>query len=215
MKIKVKELPYEEVMALPKREHRVPTHQKAFFRWLLRTLSQGELKKTGFTVEKIGMEQLAADEPALFLMNHSSFTDLQIAAELLKDREYHIVCTVDGLVGKEGLMRALGCIPTQKFVMDLTLVKDMKYAVDKLKSSVLMYPEASYSFDGTETPLPESLGKFLKFLKVPVVMIKTDGAFLRDPLYNLLQKRNVRVSAAMTYLLSPADIKEKSVEELN
>lgn len=215
MKIKVKELPYEEVMALPKREHRVPTHQKAFFRWLLRTLSQGELKKTGFTVEKIGMEQLAADEPALFLMNHSSFTDLQIAAELLKDREYHIVCTVDGLVGKEGLMRALGCIPTQKFVMDLTLVKDMKYAVDKLKSSVLMYPEASYSFDGTETPLPESLGKFLKFLKVPVVMIKTNGAFLRDPLYNLLQKRNVRVSAAMTYLLSPADIKEKSVEELN
>lgn len=215
MKINVKELSYDEVMALPKREHKAPTHQKAFFRWLLRTLSQGELKQTGFTVNKIGMEKLAAGEPALFLMNHSSFTDLQIAAELLHDREFHIICTVDGFVGKEGLMRAIGCIPTQKFVMDATLVKDMKHTVDKLKSSILMYPEASYSFDGTETPLPESLGKFLKFLKVPVVMIKTEGAFLRDPLYNLLQKRQVKVSADMTYLLSPADIKEKSVEELN
>lgn len=78
-----------------------------------------------------------------------------------------------------------------------------------------MYPEASYSFDGTETPLPESLGKCLKLLKVPVVMIRTYGAFLRDPLYNNLQVRKAKVSAEMTYLLSPEEIKEKSVDELN
>jgi len=215
MKINVKEMSYDEVTALPKRAHKDPVRQKAFFRWLLRTLSKGELKKTGFTAQYIGMEKLGKEEPALYLMNHSSFTDLQMAAEILHDREYHIICTVDGFVGKDGLMRAIGCIPTQKFVMDATLVKDMKYTVSKLKSSILMYPEASYSFDGTETPLPESLGKFLKFLKVPVVMIKTEGAYLRDPLYNLLQKRQAAVSCTVTYLLSPEDIKEKSTEELN
>ena len=34
------------------------------------------------------------------------------------------------------------------------------------KSSVLMYPEAGYSFDGTKTVLPDSLGKMVKMMKV-------------------------------------------------
>jgi hypothetical protein len=46
-------------------------------------------------------------------------------------------------------------------------------------------------------------------------MIKTFGAFSRDPLYNCLQRRKVKVSATMEYILSPEDIKEKSVDELN
>lgn len=95
------------------------------------------------------------------------------------------------------------------------MVKDMKYAVGTLKDSILMYPEASYSFDGTATPLPDSLGKCLKVLGVPVVMIRTFGAFGRDPLYNNLQLRKTKVSAHMKYLLSAEEIKEKSVEELN
>ncbi len=112
-------------------------------------------------------------------------------------------------------MRLIGCIPTRKFMMDVTLVRDMVYAVRELKSSILMFPEASYSFDGTQTPLPESLGKCLKLLKVPVVMIRTNGAFARDPLYNNLQLRKVRVSAEVEYLLSPEEIARKSPQELN
>lgn len=59
------------------------------------------------------------------------------------------------------------------------------------------------------------MGKCLKMFGVPVVMIRTHGAFARDPLYNCLQQRKVDVSAEMEYLLSPADIAEKSEEELN
>ena len=91
----------------------------------------------------------------------------------------------------------------------------MKYALSKLNSSVLMYPEAGYSFDGRATVIPDSLGKLLKYLDVPVVMIKTEGAFLRDPLYNNLRKRKVKISADVTYLLSREDIKAKTPEELN
>jgi hypothetical protein len=78
-----------------------------------------------------------------------------------------------------------------------------------------MYPEASYSFDGTATPLPESLGRCIKMLGIPVVVILTDGAFARDPLYNNLQLRKVKVSAKVEYLLSPEDIKEKTPREIN
>ena len=215
MKIKVTDKSYEEVMALPREEHRKPLKPSIFFRTLLKLLSSADLKATNFHCRSIGMERLGADEPCLILMNHSSFIDLKIASTILYPRPFNIVCTSDGFVGKEWLMRHLGCIPTQKFVSDLGLVRDMVYTVKELHSSVLMYPEASYSFDGTATPLPESIGTCVKMLGVPRVMIRTYGAFARDPLYNGLQLRKVDVSADMEYLLSPQEIAKASTAEIN
>ena len=215
MKIKVIEKSYQNVLAMPQEKHQKPTHQMAALRGILKAACWFLLQSSQFSYEKIGMEKLGKKEPCLVLMNHSSFIDLEIAAYLMADREWHIVTTLDGFVGKAWLMRLLGCISTKKFINDVTLVRDMHYTVKDLNASVIMYPEASYSFDGTATPLPESLGKCLKLLKVPVVMIRTEGAFLHDPLYNCLQVRKTKVSATMKYLLSPEEIKEKSVDELN
>ena len=215
MKIPVKDLPLRRALALPPARHRPPKKPSRAIRALLRAVSAPELRETGFTWTSAGMERLSADEPCLALMNHSCFLDLKIASTVLYPRPLNIVCTSDGFVGKAGLMRALGCIPTQKFASDPALVRDLLYAVRNLKSSVLLYPEASYSFDGTATPLPDTLGKLLKLLKVPVVMIRTRGAFQRDPLYNGLQLRKVTVSAEVEYLLSPEEIAGASVRELN
>ncbi len=215
MKIKNKDLSYEKVMSLPVPEHRRPLRQSIFFRTLLKVVSSPDLKAVHFKLEKKGMEKLGKDQCAMFLMNHSSFIDLKIASKILYPRPFSIVCTSDGFVGKNWLMRHLGCIPTKKFIADVGMVQDMLYAVRKLRSSILMYPEASYSFDGTATPLPASLGKCLKMMRIPVVMIRTSGAFARDPLYNMLQLRDVHVSATMEYLLSPQDLKDMSVEQIN
>lgn len=206
---------YEEALALPQTVHQKPLKQYFVFRLLLLIVSLWDLWRTRFTYRLIHMERLSKNEPCLILMNHSSFIDLKVAARLLCTRPFHIICTLDGFVGKPRLMRLIGCIPTRKFMTDVTLVRDMVYATKTLKSSILMFPEASYSFDGTQTPLPDSLGKCLKILKVPVVMIRTEGAFSRDPLYNNLQLRKVRVSAEVEYLLSPEEIDAKSPQELN
>ena len=215
MKIKVVGKSYEDVLALPTPEHKKPLKPSILFRTLLKILSASDLKATHFQYRAINMERLGADEPCLILMNHSSFIDLKIASTILYPRPFNIVCTSDGFVGKERLMRHLGCIPAQKFVSDLGLVRDLLYTVKELRSSVLMYPEASYSFDGTATPLPDSIGKCVKMLGVPVVMIRTRGAFARDPLYNGLQLRQVDVSADLEYLLSPEQIAASSVSEIN
>ena len=214
MKIKVKEKSYDEVLALPPRQHQKPRRQLLFWRTLLRLVSSPDLVATHFSCKEIGMERLGKKEPALFLMNHSSFIDLKIASKILYPRPFNIVCTTDGFVGKKWLMRSLGCIPTNKFVSDLNLVRDMVYATRKLGSSVLMYPEAGYSFDGTSTLLPDSLGKCVKLLGVPLVMIRAYGAFARQPLYNDLHRRNVKVEAEMEYLLSPEEIKAMPAEEI-
>lgn len=215
MKIKVKELDYSQVLALPTEKHTRPRRPGILFRTLLKMLSLPELWATHFTWEKSCMERLDKGQSCLVLMNHSSFIDLKIAASMLYPRPFNIVCTSDGFVGKKRLMRWLGCIPTRKFVTDVTLVKDMYYALKELRSWVLLFPEASYSFDGTATPLPDSLGKCIKALGAPVVMIRTYGAFTRDPLYNNLQRRRVKISARMEYLLSPEDIARRTPEELN
>lgn len=215
MKIKLKRKSYDEVLNLTPQKHKKPMKQSFLFRLLLRVVSIPDLFMTRFKVNKIGMEALGKKEPCLVLMNHSSFIDLEIASTVLFPRRFSVVCTSDGFVGKNLLMRFLGCIPTKKFVFDLGLIRDMKYAVEKLKSSVLLYPEAGYSFDGCATLLPETLGQFVKMLGVPVVMIETHGAFARQPLYNNLHRRKVKVSADMTYLLSSEDVTQKSAEEIN
>ena len=102
------------------------------FRLLLKIVSLPDLLATKFKYRKIGMERLGKNEPALFLMNHSSFIDLKIASSILFPRKFNFVCTSDGVVGKSLLMRFLGCIPTNKFIFDSRLVRDMIYAVKTL-----------------------------------------------------------------------------------
>lgn len=215
MKIKVKKMDYDEVLKQPSSKKLPPRRPSILFRTLLKLLSSSDLKATNFTYTQTGMGRWGKNEPALILMNHSSFIDLKIATTVIYPRPFNIVCTSDGFVGKDWLMRRIGCIPTNKFVTDAQLVRDILYALKTNNCSVLMYPEASYSFDGTATPLPESLGKCLKLLGVPVIMIRTYGAFSRDPLYNGLRLRNVDVSCNMEYVLSPEDIDNMTVDELN
>lgn len=214
MKIRTVRKSYDEVIAIEPKKRKKPLKTSMFFRVLIMLLSVFSIPR-GFKHRKIGMEKLGKKEPCMILMNHSSFVDFKIAASILFPRAFNIITTSDGMVGKSWLMRWIGCIPTQKFITDLNLVRDINYAVKTLGSSVLMYPEASYSFDGTATTLPESLGHLVKRLGVPLVMIKTYGAFNRDPLYNGLQIRKVKVSADLKYLLSPEELKNMSADEIN
>ena len=206
---------YREVLDKPQKKAKKPSRPSFLLGTLIRVVSLPDLWATKFKYKRIGMERLGAKEPCLILMNHSSFIDLKIASRLLYPRKYNIVMTLDGFVGKDWLMRHIGCIPTRKFVSDVKLIHDMMYAVKRYNSSILLFPEAGYSFDGTATALPDSLGRCVKMLDLPVVFIKTEGAFTRDPLYNNLQLRDVEVSATIEYLLSPDEIKTKKSSEIN
>ena len=220
MKTTVKSLPFAEAAVIAPYSHKMPRKPGLFWRSLIRCLAVFGLSGTGFHFERSRMELLDPKEPCLILMNHSCFLDLQIASRILYPRPYNIICTCDGFVGMGGLMewlmRSIGCVPTRKFVTDFSLVQDMEYCFKTLKTSVLMYPEASYSFDGTCTPLPRKMGVLLKKFDVPVVMIETFGAFSRNPLYNELKVRKaVPVTAKATLLYTRQEIREKTVKELS
>ncbi len=212
MKIKIKKIPYEKLEQIPQPKHKKPLKPLHLLGSLIRLISIPELLSVGFKYTTEDMEK--AEGPCLILMNHSCFLDMEIAFKVLKKKPFSIVCTTDAFIGKSWILRLLGCIPTNKFVTDVTLVSDISYALKKNKASVLMYPEAGYSFDGCATALPPRIGVLAKKLGVPVVTVITTGAFLRDPLYNGLQKRKTQVSAKVKCLLGSNEIKEKSSEEI-
>ena len=217
MKIVTKKSTYEKVMAMERTKPHRPLRPLFLLQIVIRILSMFDLIPAKFTYEKHGMEKIGKKEPCLILMNHSSFMDLEIASHIFFPKRYGIVTTADGFVGPlmRWLMPLLGCIPTQKFVSDISLIRNMQYMLKEKKTSVLMYPEASYSFDGTATPLPRKMGILLKKLGVPVVTVITQGAFARQPLYNGLKKRKVKVHADVTCLFTAEDLKAMSVAELD
>ena len=220
MKTTVKKMDYDKVMQLPRYAHKAPRKPNIFWRLLIRLLTVFGMAGTGFTYETERMELLGKKEPCLILMNHSCFLDMQIAHRVMFPRAFSIICTSDAFAGLWGLMewvmRSIGCFPTQKFVTDLTSIQDMTYCFKTLKTSVLMYPEAGYSFDGRATAMPRKMGVLLKKFDVPVVMIETFGAFSRNPLYNELQvRKGVKVSAKVRCLYTREEIKENTVQVLS
>ncbi len=215
MKIKTRDLSYEQVLALPRLKHKKPRKPSRFLATVVRLVSAPTLSKIKFSYTTERME-LVGDRPCLILMNHSSFTDMKLAFGIFYPRRMGIVTSVDAMSGILGkLMHFLGCTPTHKYVSDISLIRDIKYMLKENKTSVLMYPEAGYSFDGRATTLPRGLGILMKRLEVPVVTVITQGAFHRDPLYNMLQIRDVKVSAHVKCIATPEEIKEKSVGELD
>ncbi len=212
MKIKTKNIPLRELDKIKTPKHKKPLKPLWILGALIRLISIPELFAVKFKYTTDRMDK--AKGPCLILMNHSSFLDMKLAFRIFFPKRLSIVCTTDAYIGKSLIMRLLGCIPTNKFVTDVTLIGDMLHALKKNKASILMYPEAGYSFDGCATALPPRLGILVKKLNVPVVTVITKGAFLRDPLYNCLQKRKVNVSAEVKCILTPEEIKEKSSKEI-
>jgi len=215
MKINTRTMSYEEVLKLPRLQHKNPRKPSRLLATVVRVASAPTLWKTRFSYTSEGMEKVGK-EPCLILMNHSSFTDMKLAFGIFYPRRLGIVTSVDAMSGILGvLMRFLGCTPTHKYVTDMTLIRDLEFMLKKNKTSVLMYPEAGYSFDGRTTALPRKMGVLMKKLGVPVVTVITEGAFARDPLYNMLQIRDVKVSAKVKCLATAEEVREKSVAELD
>ncbi len=215
MKIKIRNTSWEKLESLPKIPYHKPLPPLFLLRLLIRALSIPQLLETRFSYEDLRGDR-KEEGPYLILMNHSSFLDLKMASKILFPHPYAIVSTTDAFIGKSLLMRLIGCIATQKFVTDAGLVLTMMRLIKKQKRSVLMYPEAGYSFDGRATRLPRKLGGLCKRLGVPVLFIRSDeSGFLRDPLYNGLRNRKVKVRATLSCLFTREELKTKSIDELD
>ena len=214
MKIKTLDVSYDKVMSIPTAKHYKPKKTNIFWQTLTKVISQPALISSHFTCKKVGMERLGKNEPAFILMNHSGFTDFEIAYSMLYPRKFNTVAAFETFMGLEFLMKQIGCFPTKKYISDLHLIRDIKHCLIENKSSVLMYPEAVYTLDGTCVTLPKTLAKFIKMLGAPLCVLITNGVYLHVPAYGYVENRDVPIHAELRYVLSPDEIKEMSVDEI-
>lgn len=151
--------------------------------------------------------------PYLMLCNHNAFMDFKIASVAVFPHRTNNVVAVDGFIGREWLMRTVGCIGKRKFTNDISLVRNLA-AIIKNKNIAVLYPEARYSLCGTNAVLPNSLGKLAKMLGVDVVTLICHGHHINSPFWHL-GNRGVKTTANMTRIISAEELKTLSVDEIN
>jgi len=154
--------------------------------------------------------------PYILLCNHNAFYDFMVSTVANFPHQPYYIVAVDGFIGREWIMRCVGCIGKRKFTNDLSIIRHMKTVLDRGKIAVL-YAEARYSLCGTNAVLPESLGKLVKLYKVPVVTLMTRGHHVDAPFWQGSNPKSkmVKTEAEFKLLMTPEQAAKMSVDEIN
>ena len=190
----------------------LPRKESFFLTPLAYLLSFPTVWKRKLKINKTNMDGLKP--PYILLCTHHAFIDFKVTTAAIFPYRANYIVAIDGFIKREWLLRHVGAICKRKFTNDLRLFKQIKYGLEKLNYIVAIYPEARYSLCGTTAILPESLGKMIKVLKHPVVVLNMHGNYLSQPVWNLKQ-RNVNIAADMTQIITKDEIKDLSVETIN
>ena len=189
-----------------------PVRTKWYLRPLTYILSAPDVRKHKTQITKTRMEGIKP--PYILLCNHNSFLDFKVATKAIFPSRANYVVAIDGFIGREKLLRNVGCICKRKFTNDIVLVKQLHRTL-KNGDIAVIYPEARYSLCGTTAVLPESLGKLCKVMKVPVVTLICHGNHVTSPFWNLAERDIKPTEAEMTCLYTPEELKEATVDEIN
>ena len=192
--------------------NRPPVRTRWYLRPLTFILSYPDVRKHRAVIRKHGTEDLKP--PYILLCNHNAFLDFKVATMCTWPHRANYVVAIDGFIGREKLLRDVGCICKRKFTDDLTLILHLKKVLENGDIAVI-YPEARYSLCGTTAVLPASLGKMAKLFKVPVAALICHGHHINSPFWNL-KDRGVRPTEAdFSLLFTPEDLKRLSQDEIN
>lgn len=162
-------------------------------------------------ITKIDMK--CVKPPYLLLCNHNAFYDFSVVTTGIFPKRPSYVIAIDGYLKREWLIRAVGGICKRKFTKDITLITHLVESV-KHGDIVVLFPEARYSLCGTQSSLPDSLGKLAKFLKVDVVTLIMQGNHINSPFWNTKDKC-IKTEATMKRLFTKEQVEELPSEEIN
>ena len=201
---------------MAKKIKRIDVHMKPkrilfLFSFIIRMAAFFVRKKEKATIKKVGK---MPKPPYLLLSNHSSFMDIYLGLGATSPRRSYWVCAAEEFVDKYFVCVHSGVMPKRRFVNDPRSLVSMGEVLKKKKMIMVMYPEAVYSFVGKPLRIDEGLGKFVKYMKVPVVFLNCQGSYLRCPQWSDQHIREVPITASMECILSKGDIEELSAEDI-
>ena len=151
-------------------------------------------------------EMGSIEGPVIYLANHQSPYDCYFAYRfvspvhpaLIYNRYYNRPKLTSFIV------KNLGFIPKCLFMPDLeTVKKTMRYAKNGV--SILMFPEARLSLDGTTYPVTKGTADLLKKLHLPVVFLKIEGNYLAHSKVRR-SKHRCKVHIRVNKIIYPAEL---------
>lgn len=94
------------------------------------------------------------------------------------------------------------------------MLKRMNQIINKMHCSLVIYPEARFSFAGILEDMGSALGKMAKFCKCRIIVLNQKGNFLRSPQWCKSPKRKVPCICDFTQIASKEEVEQLSAEEL-
>ncbi len=163
-------------------------------------------------IHKENMEKI--DPPYLVLATHQGPADYYVGPLALFPHRAMYVSDMEGFYayGKK-LYRRLGCIGKRRFVPDVNVVRNIKYALE-LGQPVVIYPEARHSNVGTTALIPKNLGRLCKYLDVPVVTLTVNGSYLANPFWDEEHTRKVPMEAMLECICTKEQLSRTDPDRL-
>jgi 1-acyl-sn-glycerol-3-phosphate acyltransferase len=189
-----------------------PIRQRHFLRPVTWLLSYPAVWAHRVKIIKVGMQGIKP--PYLLLCNHNSFIDFKVTTAAIFPHRANYIVAIDGFIGREWLLRNVGCICKRKFTNDTVMIRHMKRVAEN-GDVIVLYPEARYSLCGTNAVLPDSLGKLAKLLKIPVVSLIMHGHHVNSPFWNLKNRKVKPMEAVLTHLITKEEAATLDYEEIN
>ncbi len=153
--------------------------------------------------------------PYLVVAGHSSWLDYVITTSAMYPVRMNYVGAYNFFRDKllSFLFDLMGVIPKHQFTNDLLAIKKMKYCINQGRA-VALFPHGCLSNDGRPGGFAVfGVAKLIKFLKVPVVAVKTDGAYLTRPRWST-KPRVGRLDTMVSPVLTVEEIKALSQKEI-
>lgn len=169
-------------------------------------------RQFGLKIQKKNMEHFKP--PYLVISTHQGFSDYYITPLALFPHRANYVSDMEGFAAfGEWLYRAIGCIGKRRYVPDITVVKNMKQALDK-GQSVVVYPESRHCNVGTTSYIPSNMGKMVKMMKVPVVILTAHGSYLANPFWDEEHTRKVPMEATLEGVYTAEEVATLSANQI-
>lgn len=197
---------------------RKPSKQYPFLMPLIWGASYLMTRPFHMKICKVHMENVKP--PYLVLSTHQGFTDYYIGPLAMFPHRAVYVSDMEGFAAfGQWLYRGVGCIGKRRYVPDISVIVNMRYALSR-GQSVVLYPESRHSNVGTTDYIPENMGRLAKMLGVPVVTISASGCYLANPFWQEEKTRKVPIKVKMecicnqeTLKSTDAGILQKQIEQ--
>ncbi len=189
-----------------------PKKQSPFLLPLIWGASFMMTRKFHLKIKKTGMKKIKP--PYLVLATHQGFADYYIAPLALFPHRAIYVSDVEGFAAfGKGLYRSIGCIAKRRYVSDINVMRNIRWAVSK-RQSVVIYPESRHSNIGTASMIPDNMGKLAKHLNIPLVILSVHGAYLVNPFWNEEKTRKVPIEARLECIYNVDGLNSATADEI-